>query len=511
MLSGLGKSKPQSIATAGAGATTSAPAPFITTPAPFASAPGSGGSGGSGGAASNGSSKPTAPVSKSIGQIRESLCTRPSECMCVGFCTPQDDDAAGSFAKSRVIPQYKMPPFYTPHPPLPQPTNEQLSQIEQTANTPNDTSKAVIHVHSATVPTAGSGGSGGGTGTGSGSGSGASAAGAGGDTKSSTAIGGALFYGGANNPTSPTAPAPTPVAPVDSKWQSPHDPYGAAVAGTKPPSATNSIAAFKDLTKAATAALEADAKAGAGGGGGGAVSNGADGKPVHTIFATYEQANVAYRAYKFDGPLCPPVTDSEVNTNPYEKWRSHPNWHHTGSLAPRIMAIHNSFRNDLRNLTSYYNRISAYGDAAFRHFRSEFFDEVRYVDGHHRCEEEHVFPRLEELAHTTMNTPLLEGQHHDRMYSSPVPSFSLPSSVSVRRLICCCVCVVLTRTAAVMSILMAKPENESQRHQLVHDLGLEYDAWQTVFLNHLRDEEQLTMPLFLNVGRKYWGENLRWW
>jgi len=143
------------------------------------------------------------------------------------------------------------------------------------------------------------------------------------------------------------------------------------------------------------------------------------------------------------------------------------------------MGIHNSFRNDLHELAHYLDATACYNDDAFKLFKREFLDEVRYIDGHHRCEEEHVFPRLEQLAHTTMNTPLLEGQHHD----------------------------LLTRTAAVMSILSAKPTTDAEQNKLVGDLKTEYDGWSAVFLNHLRDEEQLTMPIFLSIGRKYWGDS----
>ena len=57
-----------------------------------------------------------------------------------------------------------------------------------------------------------------------------------------------------------------------------------------------------------------------------------------------------------------------------------------------------------------------------------------------------------------------------------------------------------------MSILSAKPSTPQQKIKLVADLGVEYEGWCITFLNHLRDEEKLVFPLFLSVGRRYWGD-----
>ncbi len=84
----------------------------------------------------------------------------------------------------------------------------------------------------------------------------------------------------------------------------------------------------------------------------------------------------------------------------------------------------------------------------------------------------------QEVVGKRMDTPTMEDQHHD----------------------------LLMRTAAVMSILSAQPKDEPLKQQLLTDLGLEFEGWQTSFLNHLRDEELLMMPIFLEVGRKYWGD-----
>lgn len=244
-------------------------------------------------------SVPAAPTSKSIGQIRESLCSRPNECMCVGFCTPVDNDAEGSWSKPRVIPPYKMPP------------------VQVKAETKGETS-----------------------------------------TSSSA--------------TASTVTTATVIAPLPSETAAALKAFESAAHSMPNTDGSPCTTTTTDTANAVKA-------------------HSTSSKPVTTIFATFAEQNVVHKAYDFTGPLCPVLSDTNTdmtNSNPYDEWMNHKNWHHTGSLAPRIMGIHNSFRNDLRNLTHYYNRVESFGDAAFRLFRSEFLDEVRYVDGHHRCEEE---------------------------------------------------------------------------------------------------------------------------
>lgn len=154
-------------------------------------------------------------------------------------------------------------------------------------------------------------------------------------------------------------------------------------------------------------------------------------------------------------------------------------------MAARLLYFHGSFRSGVKRMNASLAAIGALGagdksDAQWRAFTQEFAQQCHHIDGHHQIEETYVFPKLDKLCGAQpgagpMNTPLLESQHH----------------------------ALLRRTSALQNMVKAVPTTDAQRKQLLADVRAEYHGWALTLQDHLRDEEKITVPLFLYFGSAF--------
>lgn len=160
----------------------------------------------------------------------------------------------------------------------------------------------------------------------------------------------------------------------------------------------------------------------------------------------------------------------------WRTWRKHTKY--AESLTPKIEYYHNNFRECCEVMLRQADDMTQYGDRFHRAVAYNFPRVNRAVHCHHGCEEEHVFPRLAQFYAKTgeIGCAELESQHDE----------------------------LFDREDAVTAVLAATPTTEAEQAAVVRDLRHELTGWIRHFRNHLQEEEQEIIPLFLKMGRGYW-------